>query len=289
LNIIHDPSVISPTLLSIKSKKIVTVYDLVPFIYPKLHPNQTLWSYRLFFKKILNKSDMIITISQNSKKDLMRLFKINENKIKVIQLAVSEEFRILDDEQKKSAKQNNPLGKFILFVGTLEPRKNIPGLLRAFYQLKKKGFEHKLVIVGKKGWKYEDIFRTIKKLNLKKEVIFLGYVPQEEIINLYNAADLFVFPSLYEGFGLPPLEAMACGCPVVVSNTSSMPEVCGNAALYVNPYNVPEIAQAMERVLTDTKLKKDMIKKGLKQAKKFSWEKNARETLEVYEELCDKK
>lgn len=142
-----------------------------------------------------------------------------------------------------------------------------------------------MLIVGKKGWKYKSIFETVDILNLQKDVIFSDYVPDEYLTLLYNAADLFVYPSLYEGFGLPPLEAMACGTPVITSNTSSLPEVVGDAGVMIDPYDVDGLAKAMFEVLTNEGLREDMRKKGLKRAKLFSWEKTAKETLKIYEEV----
>jgi len=171
----------------------------------------------------------------------------------------------------------------------LEKRKNIPTLIKAFYESKRRRTNHKLVIVGKKGWKYDDIFETIDALNLKNEVIFTGYVPKEDLVKFYNTADLFVYPSVYEGFGLPPLEAMACGCPVITSNISSLPEVVGNAGITVNPYDVEELVEAMYRVLNDEDLRKELSKKGLERSKLFSWRKTAEETWKVYEEVFNNK
>ena len=178
-------------------------------------------------------------------------------------------------------------GSFILFVGNISPRKNILALLQAFNKLKKRGIKHKLVIAGKKDQRYEQVLKTLNELNLGGEVIFTGYVPEEDLPKLYNAADLFVYPSLYEGFGLPILEAMACGTPVVASNVSSLPEVAGDAGLLVNPQDVDALTNAMYKVLTDDKLKESLIDKGLERAKFFSWEKTARETLEVYKEVAE--
>ena len=178
----------------------------------------------------------------------------------------------------------------ILYVGGLEPRKNVDGIITSFYKLKTRGVIHKLVIVSAtKGHYYDKILRMIKKLKLEKEVIFTGYVQPDDLPKVYNAADLFVFPSFYEGFGLPPLEAMACGCPVITSNTSSLPEVVGDAGIMVDPHHAEGLADAMHKVLNNDGLKQDMIKRGLKRAKMFSWEKAAKKTLKIYNLLnCDR-
>jgi len=225
-NIVHDVYHFGPFLSLKKPKKILTVYDLTPLLYPNTHKKSKVLMHKYLFPLILNKSNKIISISHHTKNDIIKHFKISENKIKVIHLAANENYKPLDEKEIINIKQKYNLNySFILYVGTLEPRKNIPTLLKALYKLKKQGIKHKLVITGKKGWKYKSIFETIEKLNLQEDVIFTGYVPDEDLPALYNAADLFVYPSLYEGFGLPPLEAMQCGTPVITSNTSSLPEV----------------------------------------------------------------
>ena len=231
---------------------------------------------------------MIVTISDFSKKEINELLKVHQEKIKVIYLGCGKEFRIINELEKiKNVKNKYGINqRFILNVGTLEPRKNITTLILAFDTLKKKKLiEHKLVLCGGKGWYYDDIFRKIEDLRLNKEVIFTGYVPENDLPFLYNAADVFVYPSLYEGFGLPVLEAMSCGCPVVTSNVSSIPEVVGNAGILVNPSSFEELAQAILKVVKDRELREDLVKKGLKRAKIFSWEKAAKETFIVLERV----
>ncbi|WP_292460183.1 glycosyltransferase family 1 protein [Methanothermococcus sp.] len=306
-DIIHDVYHFGPFLSLKKPKKILTVYDITPLLYPKTHKKSKVLMHRYYFPLVLKKSDKIISISHHTKQDLIKHFKISEDKIKVIHLAANENYKplkeneinkILDETEgfvarnslRSFLKQKYNLNyPFILYVGTLEPRKNIPTLLKALYKLKKQGIKHKLVITGKKGWKYKSIFETIEKLNLQKDVIFTGYVPDEDLPALYNAAVLFVYPSLYEGFGLPPLEAMACGTPVITSNTSSLPEVVGDAGIMVNPYDVDELANKMYEVLTNDGLREELSKKGLERAKLFSWKKCAEETLKVYEEVYNMK
>lgn len=173
-----------------------------------------------------------------------------------------------------------------MFVGTLEPRKNLERLIKAFYQFKvKTDYKHNLIMVGEKGWKYQAIFKKVKSLNLNKEVVFTGHVTNNNLILLYNQASLLVFPSLYEGLGLPPLEAMACGCPVITSKISSLPEYCGKAAYYINPYDTKQLTKAIVKVLADKKLKRRMVELGLAQVKKFSWKKTAKKTMLIYNSL----
>lgn len=290
LDIIHSPENASLFVKLTNQKKIITVYDVISLYFPKTFTKITVFRYKLLFSKTIKTSDKIITVSHHTKQDIMKYFKIPEDKIKVIYEAANGNYKPLkEDEVNKIRQKYNLNYPFILYVGTLEPRKNIPTLLKAYYKLKKQGIKHKLVITGKRGWKYKSIFETIEKLNLQKDVIFTGYVPDEDLPGLYNAADLFVYPSLYEGFGLPPLEAMACGTPVITSNTSSLPEVVGDAGIMVNPYNVDELANAMYEVLTNDGLREELSKKGLERAKLFSWKKCAKEHLKVYEEVYNMK
>jgi glycosyltransferase involved in cell wall biosynthesis len=173
--------------------------------------------------------------------------------------------------------------RFILFVSTIEPRKNVPTLLRAVWQLRESYKESvHLVVAGGKGWLFEDAFAAVEKLKLDSRVHFLGRVSSEDLLSLYNAAELLAHPAFYEGFGLPPLEAMACGLPVVVSNVASLPEVVADAGLMIDPHDVDELAVSMWRVLNDGGLRQEMRDKGLRQAARFSWERAARETLAIY-------
>jgi glycosyltransferase involved in cell wall biosynthesis len=280
-----------PIYLKPKNAKLInTIYDIIPYLFPETYTFSTSFRFKCILPITLKISDKIIVISHHTKKDIIKHFKIPEDKIKVIHLAANENYKPLkENEINKVRKKYNLNYPFILYVGGLEPKKNIPTLLKALYKLKKQGIEHKLVITGEKRWKYKSIFETMEKLNLQRDVIFTGYVPDEDLPALYNAADLFVYPSLYEGFGLPPLEAMQCGTPVITSNTSSLPEVVGDAGIMVNPYDVDELANEMYEVLTNDGLRDELSKKGLERAKLFSWKKCAEETLKVYEEVYNMK
>lgn len=289
-DIVHDTYQLGP--LFIRNEHcltITTVHDLVPVLFSEA-PFITKVRHRIIMPVLMRRIDKIIADSNSTKQDIISIFNIPEEKIKVIHLAADEQFKPLDNDIVIEIKQKyNVNFPFILYVGTLEPRKNITTLIKAFYELKKKNLEHKLVIAGKKGWKYKEIFETINNLNLQNEVKFTGYVPDEDLPGLYNGADLFVYPSLYEGFGLPPLEAMACGIPVITSNTSSLPEVVGNAGIMVDPLDVNKFAYSINEVLTNGALNMELRKKGLERAKMFSWEKCARETLKVYEGIYNQK
>ncbi|MBW9223589.1 glycosyltransferase family 4 protein [Methanothermococcus sp. SCGC AD-155-E23] len=285
LDIIHNPYQV-PTLFKFKQKYVITVHDLIQILFPKEVKPLVYLVQKIMLPKTLRMADKIISVSYHTKRDLIKYLKIPEDKIEVIYHGVDEDYKPLPEKEVEMIKKKyNITTPFILYVGSLKPLKNIPTLIKAYYKLRKQGLEYKLVITGKKRWKYREIFKLINKLNLQKDVIFTGYVPREDLPALYNAADLFVSPSLYEGFGLPPLEAMACGTPVITSNTSSLPEVVGDAGIMVDPYDVDGLAKAMYEVLTNDGLREELRKRGLERAKLFNWKKCAEEHLRVYEEV----
>lgn len=286
LDIIHDPCQMGPFLLPINVKKILTIYDLFPLTHPKTAPSRyTPFIYKYLLPQVLKRTDRIIAGSKNTKRDLLNYFPHLKSKITVIYAAADKSFGKIENLKKikRKYKLDSP---FIFSLGILNPRKNLVTLIQAFSKLKNQGLKHKLVIGGQKGWRFENIFRQARELVKKEEVIFTGFIPNQDSPYFYNLADLFVFPSLYEGFGIPILEAMACGCPVITSNISSMPEVGGNAVLFVNnPLDAEEIANKINQILTNSSFKKDLVKRGIIQAAKFSWEKTAKETIKVYEEV----
>lgn len=284
LDIIHSPENSTLVTKLKNQKKIVTVHDIRQHVFPEFNI-ETILSY-LLLSRTLKNADKIIADSNNTKKDLISYFHIPEDKIHVIYLAANKIFKPLNDQEIKAVKERYNLNfPFILYIGNLTKHKNIPLLIKAFYDVKQMGCPQKLVITGKKKWKYKEIFNTIDKLDLHDEVIFTGYVPEEDLPALYNSADLFVYPSIYEGFGLPPLEAMACGCPVVTSNASSLPEVVGDAGIMVDPNSANELSNAINIVLKNDVLRKNLVIKGLNRAKMFSWEKCAKDTISVYCEV----
>ncbi|MCJ7547015.1 MAG: glycosyltransferase family 4 protein [Deltaproteobacteria bacterium] len=260
-------------------KQIITIFDLSFLINPEWFSKKFYYYYQFLIPKIAKNSLKIITISEFSKKEIIRLLHIPEQKIKVIYCGVDTKFRqkISVNELLKNRPKN-----YILSVLSLEPRKNIHNLILAF---KKIGLpDIQLILVGSRS----NVFANNKLKDIihsKKNIFFTGYLSDDELIRLYSEAKLFVYPSYYEGFGLPPLEAMACGCPVVVSNAASLPEVCGDAAQYIDPYNVESIAEGINKVLTDEPLRQSLIEKGLERARLFSWEKSAQEHIEVFEEV----
>ena len=275
-------SFIIPTLLPKNIKTIVTVHDLVAFLFPQGHNKKAVLIEKLFLRRAVKRADKILAVSENTKGDLLEKFNNLEGKIELIPCAASEIFKPVDKSKLLDfAKQTNLPKNFFLAVGTLEPRKNYLNLIKAFSLVEKQFPNFHLVIVGQKGWDYEEIFQEIKTHYLQKKVHVLGYLSNTSLLNLYNLAKALVFPSFYEGFGLPPLEAMQSGCPVIASNCSSIPEVVGDCAILIDPESHTEIAGAMIKVIQNEKLREDLIQKGVSQAKKFSWGKSAERLLEI--------
>ncbi|MEM2592743.1 MAG: glycosyltransferase family 1 protein [Thermofilaceae archaeon] len=265
---------------------VFTLHDLIFLFHPETHKPLNRWFLTLMMPRFLRAADAVIAVSECTKRDAVRAYGIPEEKITVIYEGVSPRFRPADPEAVQAVRAKYGLPEhFILYVGTIEPRKNLVALLEAYAAILTRNTQHaiRLVIVGKKGWLYEGFFRRLRELGLEERVHFTGYVPDEDLPALYSAADLFVFPSLYEGFGLPVLEAMACGVPVVCSNTSSLPEVAGDAALLVNPTDVQALAAAIERALTDEALRASLRARGMERARRFTWEETALRTLKVYQ------
>lgn len=275
-DLIHDLTnlyALSPKKIGIKI--IVTVHEVTNFVKTLIDKFAVFFTFRSL-KTLKDNLEHchFIAISENTKKDLLK-YGIPEEKIDLV-------YQGVNHEVFKPIKCEKPEYPFILYVGSNAPRKNLSTLLKAFHILKEKGFPHKLLLVSHPNKK---LINLINCLNIRGEVIFRYQISDQELCKLYNCADLFVLPSLFEGFGLPALEAMACGCPVIVSNVASLPEVVGDAGLTFNPLNHIELANKMEQVLTDEVLRKKMKRKGLKRARMFSWERTARETLEVYKKV----
>jgi len=293
-DIIHIPNPIA-TPLTVKAKIISTIHDLVDII-----PESEKWGIYDRRKKAkrqkssrasILKSDRIITVSEYTKRDIMKYFSINPSKISVVHLGADTIFKPSEDsdEKKEILNKYRISKKYLLFVGDFKFRKNIAKLIQTFEKIKRHFDEYQFLIVGKKtGFYYKEVLEKLNKLPeyIKEDIILTEYVPLEDLPYLYSSATLCLYPSLYEGFGLPILEAMACGCPVLTSNISSMPEVAGDAAILVDPYSLEEIMSAIEKVLSDERLRVSLRQKGLERVKHFSWEKAARETLQVYRETC---
>jgi glycosyltransferase involved in cell wall biosynthesis len=290
IDVFHSTYFVKPIWMPCKS--LVTIYDLIYSRYPEYISKGGFTKGALLYHNIMTsiavkQSSKIITISKSAKDDIMHFFKCHEDKIEVIMPAFDKEnFKVISNRDlvKKTVFEYNLPDKYIFYVGAHKPHKNLERLIRAFYLIADE-IEHNLVIGGKKDLRYARNYELVKSLNLERRIIFTGEIKEIDLPLLYNGADLFVFPSLYEGFGLPPLEAMACGIPVLVSNAASLPEVVGDAAIMVNPYNVEEIAQEMKRILTNKNLQAEMQIKGLERCQNFSWRKAAERTLELYKTL----
>ncbi len=289
-DVFHSPDFVLPLVW--RARAIVTVHDLSFMRTPQCAEP----SLRAYLNKVVPRSiqraDLILADSHNTKRDIIELLGVDARKIQVVPAGVGERFHPIDDEAtlEKVRRRYHLEEPFILSVSTLEPRKNFTGLIEAYAQLIERGSQiqripHKLVIAGAKGWLYEEIFATVERLGLAERVIFPGFVAEEDLPALYNLADLLAFPSLYEGFGLPPLEAMACGTPVVTSNSSSLPEIVGGVGIMVEATDTEGLVEAMRRALQDGELRRSMIEKGLEQAKKFSWRKAAEKLLGAYRRM----
>lgn len=277
-------SYIIPAFAPKNLRVIITVHDLVAFLYPATHNTKAMIVERLTLKKALKKVSDVFTVSENTKKDLLKRFKFREQRIHLTPCAASQVFSepVSDEELSAFKKEKNLPDNFLLAVGTLEPRKNFSTLIKSFVNIKKWHPDYKLVIVGKKGWKFEQIESAIKKYKMEKDVVFPGYLKDEELKKMYKLAKVFVFPSLYEGFGIPPLEAMAGGCPVVSSNLASLPEVVGDAGILIDPTNAYKLADAVSGLLENDNVRNMMIERGYKQAEKFKWENSAEAALNVF-------
>ncbi|MBI5753955.1 glycosyltransferase family 4 protein [Candidatus Peregrinibacteria bacterium] len=277
-------SYIIPSILPANIKIVLTVHDLVAFLYPNTHNKKATIIEKVLLRHALRRAAHVCAVSENTRNDILQRFHYDPKKIDVISCAAGEEFQPIQPEKLKDfiMKTNLP-ENFFLAVGTLEPRKNYLNLIKAFKEISDRFPEYYLVIVGKNGWDYEEIHAAVKENYLNKKVHFLGYLSNKSLVNLYSLARALVFPSFYEGFGMPPLEAMQCGCPVIASHTSSLPEVAGDAALLVSPESHRQIAEAMLKIIKDPALAIHLHEKGLQQAKKFSWEKSAKKLLRIFQ------
>ncbi len=289
LDLLHSPDFIPPTFGARKS--VITVHDLTFLHYPQF---MTAESHRYYNEQIAwacRRADAILADSRATSADLVSLLDVPSEKIHVAHLAADQRFQPQDAEEACDALARYALSPgYLLFVGTLEPRKNLPGLFQAYRLLLDEGEDGdqpipSLVVVGGKGWLYEAVFQSLERLDLVSHVRFLHNVPDDCLPALYGAASLLVLPSFYEGFGLTALEAMACGTPVIVSHRASLPEVVGPAGITVNPEDPADIAASIGRVLHDDALRKRMRQMGITRAASFSWKKLARRTRSLYQHL----
>jgi glycosyltransferase involved in cell wall biosynthesis len=297
LDILHSTSPTSRIPVGYRGKCVVTFHDLASYSQPQCYPKVKTAKFKTISSLMAKKADKIIAVSNSTKDDIKKIFEIPEDRIKVIYSGLDRRF--FDEPKIDSQKILDKYGiskKYILFLGTLEPIKNITRLLEAFAKFKenyKKSnkqknnskFEYQLVLAGKRGWLSDEYQRIAKDLGIGKDIITTGYIVGDELVPLFKRSEFFVMPSLYEGFGMTVLEAFATGTPAILSRVSSLPEIAGDAAYFVNPIDTDEIAEAMLKFATDENLRNTYRQKGLEQARKFDWEKCARETLEVYKSL----
>ncbi|MFL6428045.1 MAG: glycosyltransferase family 4 protein [Acidobacteriaceae bacterium] len=271
-------------LLPTRARRVVTMHDMTAYVLPHMHPWFKGAYMRVFIRHAVRHADRLIFVSSSALADCRTWFgRALENAV-VIHHGNSDAFRPDGPPEALAevrARYGLPL-RYLLYLGTLEPRKNIPLLLRAFAQLAEGHPEARLVIAGKKGWYFDEIFHTVEALSLAERVIFTGYVDEADKPALIRGAFLFLYPSLHEGFGVPVLEAMASGVPTIAGNRTSIPEIAGDGALLVDPESLPELAAALERLYTDAAARAALAERGVAQAAKFSWKKTAEETAAVY-------
>jgi len=289
LDLFFSPTHYAPLFSS--CPQIISILDVSYKRFPEMFPKKDLLKLALWGKLSIRRAKKIITISNSSKNDIINEYRVLANKVEVIPLGIKD-VNASDMNKSEFIEKYNLKNPYVLFVGTLQPRKNIAKLVEAFAKLESriknqesrtKGLD--LVIVGRKGWDYEKILSAPDKFGISERVKFLENVTNEDLPLFYKNAEVFVLPSLYEGFGLPILEAMQNECPVVTSNVSSLPEAGGDAALYFDPNDTDDIAEKIEKVISDPKLREEMVRKGKEQIKKFSWEKSAKEVIRVFETL----
>jgi glycosyltransferase involved in cell wall biosynthesis len=288
IDVLHALAFAGPRFISIPW--LATIYDVSFMRYPESFPRWNRMYLTWAVRDAVQRADGLIAISKSTKRDLVEWFGAAPERIRVIYCGKDAAFAPATDRAALDAwrQARGVPDKMILFVGTIEPRKNIARLMRAFARAKRAArLPHVLVLIGARGWQYAEVDATLAQENLTNAVQFIGYVPQAELPRWYQAADLFVYPSLYEGFGMPPLDAMASGVPVVTSNAASLPEVVGDAALQVSPTDDVALADAIVRALTDEALRAQMIARGLTQAAQFSWERAGRETVALYRALLE--
>jgi glycosyltransferase involved in cell wall biosynthesis len=287
VSLFHAPHYVLPPLVQCKS--VVTIHDCIHLMFPQYLPNRLAPIYaRASITLASKRATRVLTVSESSKRDILRFVDVPSDKIDVIYNAYDERFGVEPREEAvvRVRERYQLHDEFVLYVGNVKPHKNLERLIEAFHLVRNRGLDHlKLVLIGDEISKYASLRRAVHRHQLHKYVRFLGYLPEETLAVMYRLAGVFVFPSLYEGFGLPPLEAMASGTPVVTSNVSSLPEVAGDAALLADPYDPMAIADAIYLVLTDESVRRELRQKGLARAQQFSWEASVRRVHEIYRQV----
>src|SRR5687768_16176312 len=287
-DVYHAPHYVLPA--AVRCRSVVTIHDCIHLMFPQYLPNRAAYAYaRASMWTAARRSDRILTVSEASKRDILHFFNVPPEKIVVVSNAIDEHFwQTPPEEDVARVRERYQLDhQFVLYVGNIKPHKNLVRLIEAFAELRQGAYEDvKLLIIGDEISKLPALRRAVHRHKLHKHVRFLGYVSDQTLAILYRLATVFVFPSLYVGFGLPPLEAMASGTPVITSNTSSMPEVTGGAAVLVDPYDVGSIVDGVRRVLTDPSLAAALRRKGPLRAREFSWARSVAKTRELYEAVA---
>ena len=287
-DVFHAPHYILPP--ATRCPSVVTIHDCIHLMFPQYLRNRAAYLYaRGSMWSAARQARRILTVSEASKRDIIHFFNVPPEKVVVAYNAIEERFaKTPSDEAMDRVRERYQLNhQFVLYVGNIKPHKNLVRLIEAFAEIRRRGFDQlKLLIIGDEISRLPALRRAVHSHKLHKHVRFLGYLEDETLAILYRLASVFVFPSLYEGFGLPPLEAMASGTPVVTSNVSSMPEVTGDAAVLVDPYNVDSIVLGIERVLKDPVFSDELRRKGIARAREFSWERSVERTHQVYQEIC---
>ena len=283
-DIFHSLSQFGLFWSKIGKKNILTIHDLIPIISPEIQSKFNYFSYKYILPKVLKNVDIIITISENSKRDIIKYLKIPEEKIEVVYHGVDKVFRPIKKAKRLIELKYGIESPFLFHVTVDENRTNLKEVIKTLSIIKDNGFKHKLVVSGKLKNK-NNILEIIKNKNLMNDVIFTGFVPDYDLALLFNSADMFVYPSNYEGFGLPVIEAMACGCPVITSSSGSLPEIVGNAGIVLSSKNDASIAKSITELMNDNTRIKRLINRGFKTSKNFSWEKAVNEILKIYESI----
>ena len=288
VTLFHAPHYVLPPLVTCRS--VVTIHDCIHLMFPQYLPSRLALAYaRTSIALASRRATRVLTVSESSKRDILRFVDVPADKIDVIYNAYDARFGVepCEEDVIRVRERYQLHDEFVLYAGNVKPHKNLERLIEAFDLVRKRGLDHlKLVLIGDEISKYAALRRAVHSHQLHKYVRFLGYLPEETLAVMYRLAGVFVFPSLYEGFGLPPLEAMASGTPVVTSNVSSLPEVTGDAAVLVDPYRPEAIADGIERVLGDETLRRDLRAKGLARARQFSWEASVTRVREIYGEVA---
>jgi glycosyltransferase involved in cell wall biosynthesis len=267
---------------------VLTVHDLIFRHLPEHHKPLNRWYLNWALPLYCRRATHVIAVSECTRRDLVAAYDVDPKKISVVHEAADPRFAPQAPDRVADVRRRYDLPeRYLLFVGTIEPRKNVTRLLHAFERLHRDGLTDALVVVGKRGWLYEGFFAELEASPVREAVLLPGYVPDQDLPAVYAGAQVLAWPSLYEGFGLPVLEAMACGTPVVCSGTSSLPEVGGEAALYVDPKSTGDVIETLRRLLSGPDLRAEMVARGLEQAARFSWDRVAAETIAVYESILD--